>query len=187
MSFSENLKAVRKERGFSQEQLAEMLDVSRQAVSKWEQDEGGYPETEKLIKIAQKLDVSLDSLLLDKELIDETDNESKNDILIFPMDKKIRIQSADGKVTSVYYKFRISRLIQVFGGKGKPKFALVGTDKTNLLGDNLTVLGYYLDREAAQKELNEIEKAIQNREVSYELKYTTDTKPGSIHIINELV
>lgn len=36
MSFAENLKAIRKQRNVTQEQLAEMLGVSRQAVSKWE-------------------------------------------------------------------------------------------------------------------------------------------------------
>ena len=35
MSFAENLKMIRKERNITQEQLAEMLSVSRQAVSKW--------------------------------------------------------------------------------------------------------------------------------------------------------
>ena len=37
MSFSENLKAIRKERNISQEDLGEIMGVSRQAVSKWEQ------------------------------------------------------------------------------------------------------------------------------------------------------
>ena len=37
MSFAENLKQIRKERNLSQEDLAELLDVSRQALSKWEQ------------------------------------------------------------------------------------------------------------------------------------------------------
>ena len=37
MSFAENLRALRKEKGISQEELAELLEVSRQAVSKWEQ------------------------------------------------------------------------------------------------------------------------------------------------------
>ena len=36
MSFGENLRIIRRERGLTQEQLAEMLEVSRQAVSKWE-------------------------------------------------------------------------------------------------------------------------------------------------------
>ena len=37
MSFADNLKQLRKEKQLSQEELAEILDVSRQAVSKWEQ------------------------------------------------------------------------------------------------------------------------------------------------------
>ena len=48
MSFAENLKLIRKERNLSQEELAEILEVSRQAVSKWEQGDG-YPEVEKLL------------------------------------------------------------------------------------------------------------------------------------------
>ena len=40
MSFAENLKQLRKEKQLSQEELAEILDVSRQAVSKWEQGIG---------------------------------------------------------------------------------------------------------------------------------------------------
>ena len=48
MSFEENLKQLRKEKQLSQEELAEILDESRQAVSKWEQG-SGYPEVEKLL------------------------------------------------------------------------------------------------------------------------------------------
>ena len=42
MSFAENLKQIRKERQLLQEELAEILEVSRQAISKWEQGVG-YP------------------------------------------------------------------------------------------------------------------------------------------------
>ena len=42
MSFAENLRAVRVKKNLAQEQLEELLGVSRQTVSKWEQDEG-YP------------------------------------------------------------------------------------------------------------------------------------------------
>ena len=62
MSFAENLKQIRKERNLSQEDLAELLDVSRQAVSKWEQGEG-YPEAEKLLLLSKQLNISLDSLM----------------------------------------------------------------------------------------------------------------------------
>lgn len=62
MSFADNLQAARKKNGLTQEDLAEMLDVSRQAVSKWEQGDG-YPEAEKLLVLSDKLDISLDELM----------------------------------------------------------------------------------------------------------------------------
>ena len=54
MSFGENLKNIRKQRSITQEELAEALGVSRQAISKWESG-NGYPETEKLIIISKTL------------------------------------------------------------------------------------------------------------------------------------
>ena len=62
MSFAENLRQIREEKNISQEKLAELLDVSRQAVSKWEQGIG-YPEVEKLLLLSKELDISLDSLM----------------------------------------------------------------------------------------------------------------------------
>ena len=62
MSFGENLQLIRKKNQLSQEGLAEMLGVSRQAVSKWELGEG-YPEVDKLLLLSKKLNVSIDSLL----------------------------------------------------------------------------------------------------------------------------
>lgn len=66
MTFGEKLQDLRRKAGMSQDTLAERLDVSRQAVSKWERDET-MPETEKLVRIAQLFGASLDELLLDRE------------------------------------------------------------------------------------------------------------------------
>jgi len=65
MSFAENLKHIRKKRNITQEQLADMLSVSRQAISKWESG-FGYPETEKLLIISKELSVSLDYLFSER-------------------------------------------------------------------------------------------------------------------------
>jgi len=62
MSFGEKLFTLRKEKGLSQEALAEKLNTSRQAISKWENDQG-YPETEKLLIIGNIFNVSIDYLL----------------------------------------------------------------------------------------------------------------------------
>ena len=66
MNFGERLARARKEKNITQEQLAEMLGVSRQSVSKWE-SELGYPEAEKLIELSRRLGVSLDYLLRGEE------------------------------------------------------------------------------------------------------------------------
>ena len=62
MTFGEKLQTLRRKAGLSQENLADRLDVSRQAVSKWERD-SGYPETEKIIQMGKLFDVTLDYLL----------------------------------------------------------------------------------------------------------------------------
>lgn len=62
MTFAEKLKACRKQAGLSQEQLAEKLGVSRQAVTKWETD-AGIPDIENIMAISALFDISIDELL----------------------------------------------------------------------------------------------------------------------------
>jgi len=70
MKFQDKIQALRKEKRLSQEELAEMLQVSRQSVSKWESGQS-YPETDKLVVLSQIFGVTVDSLLKDGEI--ETD------------------------------------------------------------------------------------------------------------------
>jgi len=64
---SENLYSLRKKRGLSQEEFAEKIHISRQAVSKWERGEA-YPDTENLIEIASFYGVTLDELVNAEEI-----------------------------------------------------------------------------------------------------------------------
>ncbi len=68
MDFGEKLKALRTERGLTQEQLAAKLYVSRTAVSKWETG-GGSPNLDSLQAVARLFDVSVDDLLSTDDLI----------------------------------------------------------------------------------------------------------------------
>lgn len=61
MSIGERISSLRKERGMSQNQLSEAMDVSRQAVSKWENDQAS-PDTIKLIQLAEVLDTEVEYL-----------------------------------------------------------------------------------------------------------------------------
>ena len=71
MEFSEKLRNLRKDSGLSQEELAEQMGVSRQAVSKWENGQG-FPETEKLLMMGSLFNVSLDYLLKSDEGTNDT-------------------------------------------------------------------------------------------------------------------
>lgn len=65
MSIGERITTLRKERNISQAQLAQMLDVTRQAVSKWENDLSA-PDTIKLIQLADALDMDVEYLATGK-------------------------------------------------------------------------------------------------------------------------
>lgn len=93
MTFSEKLLLLRRQKGMSQEQLAEMLDVSRQSVSKWEAQQT-LPEPSKLILISEIFEVSIDQLLkddlsvadqgvttIDAEVIDNVPDTVKLDVM----------------------------------------------------------------------------------------------------------
>ena len=76
--FHENLKMLRKEKGFSQEQLAFRLNVVRQTISKWEKGLS-VPDAELLIRLADVLDVSVSDLLGTQ--IEVSDGEDKVTVL----------------------------------------------------------------------------------------------------------
>ena len=86
--FGDNLYSLRKSKGISQDEFAENLGVSRQAVSKWERNEA-YPDTENLIAIAKFFNVTIDDLIntptnvgqfpVPDETQDEYDEENDQD------------------------------------------------------------------------------------------------------------
>ena len=77
MKFSENLKRIRKENNLSQEQLAEKVGVSRQAVSKWESG-AAYPEMDKVLLICKIFNYNIDELL--NENVKEVDETKQSKI-----------------------------------------------------------------------------------------------------------
>ncbi|MBL1225739.1 helix-turn-helix domain-containing protein [Enterococcus sp. BWR-S5] len=80
MEVNEKLKQLRNEKGWTQEQLAEKLFVSRTAVSKWESGRG-YPNIESLKSISRLYGVSIDDLLSNEELLIVAETETQGDRL----------------------------------------------------------------------------------------------------------
>lgn len=79
MTLGEKIVKLRKENNYTQEQLAEILDVSRQSISKWESNIV-YPETSKLIHMSKLFNCTTDYLLLDEiETIENKDDFRESD------------------------------------------------------------------------------------------------------------
>lgn len=192
MSFGNNIKILRKEKGITQEQLADMLGVSRQAVSKWESD-SGYPETDKLLVLAKALETSLDYLMNN-----ETENVLKSENMkiqdenasvsngkaqcSIQIPKKLYIMDVNKRRLSAFDEFTIEMLsntgeAELITGVSKsntkvkvPVCILRGVTKGILGINKKTTLGFYESLSDAQKELNSISQTSPTDAV-YELKY----------------
>ena len=168
MSFAENLKQLRKSKQLSQEDLAEILDVSRQAVSKWEQGIG-YPEVEKLLLLSSKLNISLDSLM-DTEITQKFNPQTQN------VTGAITLTSPIEHVIATCHKVMSSQ--KMSSGKSSPQYALFGkSEGKGMFGEEpTTFLGWYANENDISKEIAEINDAIVNGVATYTLKYSVRTK-----------
>ena len=100
--FHENLKTLRKEKGFSQEQLAIRLNVVRQTVSKWEKGLS-VPDAELLIQLSEVLNVEVSDLLGKKIEVSEERSETEmvalelaklNELLVVYGDKAAKMKKS---------------------------------------------------------------------------------------------
>ena len=114
MEFHEKLQVLRKQKGLTQEELAEALFVSRTAISKWESGRG-YPNIDSLKAIATFFSVTIDELLSSEEVLTIAENDGKQkeahlrDLVFGLLDLSIAMaffvpffgQKADGYVQAV--------------------------------------------------------------------------------------
>jgi len=179
VSFSENLKQIRKDHYLSQEELAELLGVSRQAVSKWEQGMG-YPEVEKLLLLSSKLNVSLDEMM-SSEISGRTGADKAG------VTGTIVITSPYENVITTCYKVATSKKMR--GGKNSPQYALFGVSRaeSSFWGEPTTFLGWYADQEMISKEFEQIHQAIVEGVPSYTLQYSVKTRRrwASVKIVED--
>ncbi len=105
------LQQLRKQHGLSQEQLAENLGVSRQAVSKWERGEAS-PDTDNLIALAKLYNVSLDQLLqVDTTPLQEQTNVNVADTVVDTSDIDQNDDSDDEECVGQKRIFRVLNTI----------------------------------------------------------------------------
>ena len=78
MILADKITELRKKRGWSQEELAEKVDVTRQSVSKWESAQS-TPDLDKILKLAEIFEVTTDELLKAEQRFEEEKPPEKNE------------------------------------------------------------------------------------------------------------
>ncbi len=175
MSFGENLQTIRKKNHLSQEGLAEMLGVSRQAVSKWELGEG-YPEVDKLLLLSKKLNISIDSLLGAENAPVSEGGKPADTIRIVSPHEGVIVNAS-----------KVMRSQQFKGGKNSPKYALYASDgkDASFWGPQNTFLAWYRNLDDVTREIAEIQNALNAGAASYTLQYSVKCKQDLLRTIEE--
>lgn len=96
MIFSEKLQLLRKSKGFTQEEFAEKLNVSRQAVAKWEAGQA-YPDIMNLIRISDMMNVTVDYLVKDQECmvaLQKSDSGDVEELILFRLEANVNTYAA---------------------------------------------------------------------------------------------
>ena len=174
MSFGENLQRLRKQHQLSQEGLAELLGVSRQAVSKWELGEG-YPEVDKLLLLSKKLNVSIDGLLGGDTASDGSGDGRPSGM--------IRIVSPHEGV--IVNASKIMRSKPVKGGRNSPKYALYASNGSDLSFSQNTFLAWYRNLEDVTNELAGIQAALDAGAASYTLQYSVKCRQNLLRTMED--
>ena len=176
MSFADRLRETRRICGLSQEELAEQLEVSRQAVGKWEQGQA-YPEVEKLLTLCAVLNTSLDALMAD-----ELPKNCRTEIHAPTPSESILIRGIHlVRCTSVMRS-------QSFRSRRGPKYFLYGVSgHSPFWGANNTLLGWYADEASVNAEISAIQEAMSRGDADYVLQYNVQVRRrwGRIEMIDE--
>lgn len=107
MNLADNLKRIRKENNLSQEQLAEKLGVTRQAVSKWESGVS-YPEMDKVMQICQVFNLNINELV-HENLKEVTEKKKEKDNLSKVIDSFFNYIT---KVVNLFSSFKFGEVIK---------------------------------------------------------------------------
>ena len=172
--FKDALRQLRIDQGISQEKLGEILDVSRQSISKYESGLS-EPDFDKLIMIAEYFDVTTDFLLMSK-----INNQMKTRSERTSISSKMG-QLFGGDGIASFYKFKINRVI---GSKRTvPQTYILGTYDSGIFGDKNCLMAYYKTYADAKNELNRIDEAMEMGKTSYDLQYYVNLKSKGLDYV----
>lgn len=145
MTFGQKLKKIRKENNLTQEQLAEMIFVTRTAISKWETD-NGYPSIDSLKAISNTFNISIDELISDadienKKLLDEKNARKMYFIAIAFLGLTVLFT-----LFAYFFKKPYFNMISMGGLIGYLAFALLSKPKYKRLQARKIIIPYIISR-----------------------------------------
>lgn len=145
MTFGQKLKKIRKENNLTQEQLADMIFVTRTAISKWETD-NGYPSIDSLKAISNTFNISIDELISDadienKKLLDEKNARKMYYIAIAFLGLTVLFT-----LFSYFFKKPYFNMISMGGLIGYLAFALLSKPKYKRLQARKIIIPYIISR-----------------------------------------
>lgn len=180
MGFADNLKYLRKQHHLTQEELADHLEVSRQAISKWESS-AGYPEIETLLKLSKLFQVSLD------EVMGEVKPDNHENYKDYPVSGAVTIETFDHSGFVTCRKAICVKLFHKKERKNYANYALFGIEGRGFWGGSYTLVSLYKDKAEADKEVAAILQAIRNGIPLYKIQYADKVKQhrGKFLLINE--
>ena len=108
MNISDRIQTLRKAKGMSQEQLADAVGVSRQAVSKWESEQAS-PDLYKVVIMSELFDVTTDYILKGIEPVEVQDHKTMADVI----DQKILTEN-NGQRAKTVFKYALIGLGVIF-------------------------------------------------------------------------
>ena len=108
MNISDRIQTLRKAKGMSQEQLADAVGVSRQAVSKWESEQAS-PDLDKVVIMSELFDVTTDYILKGIEPVEVQDHKTMADVI----DQKILTEN-NGQKAKTVFKYALIGLGVIF-------------------------------------------------------------------------
>ena len=166
MNFNEKFKALRKEYNYTQEELAEELNVSRQAITKWESGEG-IPDVENLKTISRLFNTTIDELVKEEKAVKFSERRYKTmkelsidhtkhfDIKLAPAEELSIVPSGDEKVRVELISASVEKLSEVARIKFDNRYDRLDINvKSKRAGRDLSVNLYLPEKYIEEIELN---------------------------------
>lgn len=145
MTFGQKLKKLRNDNGFTQEQLADMIFVTRTAISKWETD-NGYPSIDSLKQLSNLFGVSIDELISDADIENKKLLDEKNAKRMYCIAIGFLGITVIFTLLAYFLKLSYLNIISVCGVIGYLVFGLLSKPKYKRLQARKLIIPYVVSR-----------------------------------------